>query len=226
MIERLIPVVIGYFCGSIPTGYLYAKARGVDIRKEGSGNIGMTNSMRTLGVKAGVVTLIGDLGKAVVAVLIAWLIFGNRNPEILPLIKLYAGFGAVLGHMFSFAMHFNGGKGIATTTGVMVVLCPFELPLAVSMFLVVAIITKYVSLGSLVGVLLFFVQALVFGELGFFAPLDRPHLIEFYVICGVITALSVIRHRENIKRLIKGTENKFTLKNKKNLQQKEEENSK
>ena len=215
MIERLVPLVIGYFCGSIPTGYLYAKARGIDIRKEGSGNIGMTNSMRTLGVKAGVVTLAGDLGKAVVAVLIAWLIFRNRTPEILPLVKLYAGFGAVLGHMFSFAMHFNGGKGIATTTGLMVAVCPFELPISVAAFLLVAITTKYVSLGSLAGLLLFFIQVFPFGYFGFFAPLDRPHLIEFYIICAVITALSVFRHRENIIRLLQGKENKFTLKNKK-----------
>ena len=208
---RIIPLLIGYLFGSIPTGYLYAKANGVDIRRHGSGNIGMTNTMRTLGVKAGVITLAGDFGKAVIAIALCMLLFHQQAGDWLPVVKLYAGLGAVLGHNFSLFLKFHGGKAIATSAGVMCMFAPFELPITVGAFLLIVILTHIVSIGSIVGVSTFVIQTIIFGQLGFFAPMSKEALIECYVLTGIISVMGIVRHKENIKRLMRGEEKKFTL---------------
>jgi glycerol-3-phosphate acyltransferase PlsY len=208
---RIISLIIGYAFGSIPTGYLYAKANGIDIRKHGSGNIGMTNTMRTLGVKAGVITLAGDFGKAIVAIAICMLLFYKQTGDWLPVVKLYAGLGAVLGHNFCPFLKFHGGKAIATSAAVMTMFAPFELPITVGLFLLIVIITHVVSIGSIVGVSTFVIQTVIFGLLGVFDPMPQEALIECYILTGIISALGVIRHKDNIKRLIRGEEKKFTL---------------
>ena len=96
--ERLVSVLIGYVFGLLQTGYLYGKLHHIDIRKQGSGNAGTTNALRTMGWKAGVVTLLGDAFKCVFAVLLVRLIYGESHEEMLPLLSMYAGMGAVLGH--------------------------------------------------------------------------------------------------------------------------------
>ena len=117
--ERLICLGIGYVFGLFQTGYIYGRMHGMDIRKHGSGNAGSTNALRTMGVKAGAITLLGDCFKCVIAVLVVRGIFASRCPEILPLLSMYAGFGAVLGHNYPFYLGFKGGKGIAATAGMM-----------------------------------------------------------------------------------------------------------
>ena len=115
--ERLVCLLIGYIFGLFQTGYFYGKTQGVDIRKMGSGNAGSTNALRTMGIKAGMITLLGDCFKCVIAVLVVRGIYGQSHADILPLLSLYTGFGAVLGHNFPFYLKFKGGKGIAVTAG-------------------------------------------------------------------------------------------------------------
>ena len=119
---RVLCLIIGYMCGLIETGVIYGKMKGVDIRKHGSGNLGMTNALRVLGPKAGLVVFIGDLLKAFIPCLIANIVFRNIYPDTYMVYVLYTGLGAVLGHNFPFYMKFKGGKGIATGFGVMLVL--------------------------------------------------------------------------------------------------------
>ena len=117
MLERIVCLLIGYGFGLFQTGYFYGKRNGIDIRKHGSGNAGTTNALRTMGKKAGAITLLGDCMKAVLAILLVTLIFQKGHPEEIMLLKLYAGAGCVLGHNFPFYMNFKGGKGIAASVG-------------------------------------------------------------------------------------------------------------
>ena len=114
---RLWCVLIGYVFGTISTAFIYGKIKGVDIREHGSGNPGTTNSFRVLGKKAGAIVLLCDVLKAVLAVVVTWLIFGRTNPDILYLVKIYTALGVVIGHDFPFYMKFKGGKGIACMVG-------------------------------------------------------------------------------------------------------------
>ena len=117
--ERLICLAIGYAFGLIQTGYLYGKSQNVDIRKMGSGNAGATNALRTLGWKAGAITFFGDAFKCIFAIILTCVIFRNSQRDILMVLSMYTGMGAVLGHNYPFYMHFKGGKGIATSLGIL-----------------------------------------------------------------------------------------------------------
>jgi glycerol-3-phosphate acyltransferase PlsY len=195
-------------CGLIQTGYIYGKMKHVDIRKLGSGNAGTTNALRTLGLKAGLITFFGDCFKAVLAAFITKKLFGSNYEDIMPLLVMYSGFGTVLGHNFPFYLGFKGGKGIAATAGMILA---FNGPMAIigfSTFIIVVALTRYVSLGSLLLMLGFFIEILVLGSRGTF-HLASPYLYELYVVSFVLTVLAFYRHRANIVRLVKGTENKF-----------------
>ena len=212
MLPRLSSLAIGYVLGWFATGYLYAKSKGVDIRTKGSGNIGMTNTLRNLGLKAGLITLIGDAGKAALAVFLSWLLFHGTYPDQIRLFMLYAGFGAILGHNFPLPMKFKGGKGIACTVGLIAAFAWWELPISIGLFLLALALTRYVSLGSILIVTSFFVQTLVFAlTLHPFGNLSNGETAELLILAGLVMALGVIRHRENIGRLIAGKENKFSL---------------
>ena len=203
--ERLICLVIGYLFGLIQTGYIYGKMNHVDIRKHGSGNAGTTNALRTLGWKAGVITFVGDCLKCVLAVVLVRLIFANNgNVELL---AFYAGLGAVLGHNFPFYLNFKGGKGIASTAGLILAVNPVMFLIIAIVFIAIVLITQYVSLGSLVIMVLFVAQIVIYGQMGGF-HLTNMELYEFYAIAVVLAALAFWRHRANIKRLLSGTENK------------------
>ena len=125
---RVISVGIGYLCGMFLSGFLYGKKENVDLRKVGSGNVGTTNTMRNLGVKAGILTLIGDVCKVFMAMVIVWLIFRNRYPDSVKVLELYAGVGCILGHDFPAYMKFKGGKGIAVSFGSLLGLIPMWYP--------------------------------------------------------------------------------------------------
>ena len=118
--ERIICVLIGYAFGLLQTGYIYGKLHHIDIRKLGSGNAGTTNALRTLGWKAGLITFLGDCFKCVAAVVVATLLYRESHTEMLPLLAMYAGAGAVLGHNYPFYLGFKGGKGIAATAGLII----------------------------------------------------------------------------------------------------------
>lgn len=206
--ERLICVAIGYLFGLFQTGYIYGMINHVDIRKHGSGNAGTTNALRTLGWKAGVITFIGDCLKCVVAVVLVRFIFDDSNH--VELLAIYAGLGAVLGHNFPFYLNFKGGKGIASTAGLILAVHPVMFVIVAVVFIGIVWFTQYVSLGSLVIMVLFVIQAIIYGQTGGFG-LTSSELYEFYAIAIVLAALAFWRHRANIKRLVTGTENKTDL---------------
>lgn len=206
--ERIICIIIGYAFGLFQTGYIYGMINKVDIRKHGSGNAGTTNALRTLGWKAGVITFIGDCLKCVLAIVIIRLLFAqNENVELL---AIYGGLGAVLGHNFPFYLKFKGGKGIATTVGLVLAIHPFIFLTVAVVFFAIVLITQYVSLGSLVIMTLFVIEVIMFGQNGSF-QLTTPELYEFYGVAILLAALAFWRHRANIKRLLNGTENKTNL---------------
>jgi glycerol-3-phosphate acyltransferase PlsY len=202
-----IVAVVGYLLGSIPFGFLLVKfIRGEDVRRIGSGNIGATNVARSGAKGLGIATLLLDTLKGVVAVLLAgWL--ANRNglcpADYLctPLLQLesLAALAAVLGHMFPVWLKFKGGKGVATALGVFLVLFPKAVLVSLLIFILCVAITRYVSLGSILGSLAFPPAAWFFGVR------DWQSLLP---ACG-ISLLVVIKHHQNIGRLLEGNENKL-----------------
>ena len=211
MVARLTALVIGYAFGLFQTGYLYGKSKGIDIRSEGSGNAGTTNSLRVLGVKAGLITFLGDLFKAILAVALVHFLFREKYPQAVKVLELYAGFGAVLGHNFPFYLKFQGGKGIACTSGMILAVCPLAAPFCLFLFITSIAVTRYVSLGSILVVCSYLAQVILFGQLGYLGVVSE-YLPEFYVVSACFTAMGLWRHRANIKRLLTGTENKFGVK--------------
>ena len=210
---RLICVAIGYLFGLFQTSYIYGRIKGMDIREHGSGNAGATNALRTLGTKAGVITFFGDCFKCVFAVLLVHLLFGRTYPDMIRLLAVYAAAGTILGHNFPCYLKFRGGKGIAATAGLIVSFDWRITIVALVAFVAVFLATHYVSLGSLVvyGVLL--VGTLVLGQMGLFA-MPAEYLYEMYLLIVLLTILAVWKHRENIKRLLSGTERKTYLSSK------------
>lgn len=213
--ERLVCLAVGYVFGLFQTGYIYGKMHGVDIRKMGSGNAGSTNALRTMGIKAGAVTFLGDCFKCVVAVLVVRGIYGTAFPDILPLLSLYAGFGAVLGHNYPFYLKFKGGKGIAVTAGI-ILSTDWKLTLVcLVVFVTIVAVTRFVSLGSLVVSVLFLVGLVIEGQLGWFG-MSQKYLFEMYAVGGLFVLSAFVRHRANIGRLRQGTESKISFKKKGN----------
>lgn len=208
IVSRIIGLVLGYVFGLFPTGTLVGKAYNTDLRKQGSGNTGMTNSIRVLGWKAGIIVFFGDCFKAAAAMAIVWALYKNVYPEAVKLLELYAGVGAVLGHNFPFYAKFKGGKGIASSVGIVFGFDWRMAPVCAILFLLSVVPTGFMSLGSL-GILSgFFIQTIVFGQLGWL-KVGGAFLPEVYVLSGILTALAFWQHRENLKRLKSGTENKF-----------------
>lgn len=207
--ERLLCVVIGYLFGLIQTGYIYGKIKKIDIRNHGSGNAGTTNALRTLGWKAGVITFIGDCLKCVVAVTVVQFMF-IQDPRQ-SLYAMYAGLGAVLGHNFPFYLKFKGGKGIASTAGLILAINPIMFLIVAVVFIGIVLITQYVSLGSIIIMILFVIMVVISGQTGELR-LPKGDLYEYYAIAIVLALLAIWRHRANIKRLINGTENKTDVK--------------
>lgn len=208
---RLVCVMIGYALGLIQTGYIYGKTQNVDIRKLGSGNAGATNATRTLGIKAGIITLLGDCFKCVFAVVLVHLLFGESHSDILPVLSMYAGMGAVLGHNYPFYMKFKGGKGIATTAGLILSTTnPYMVLICLAAFILIVVATRYVSLGSMAVATIYFIEVLVYGQMGGY-PVTSTGLMEMYIIAGLLMLSAFYKHKANIKRLLSGTENKFTI---------------
>ena len=209
--ERIICLAIGYVCGLLQTGYLVGKMNHIDIRKEGTGNAGSTNALRVLGWKAGAMTFAGDVIKCVAAVLIVRYLY--QDSEYLPLLAMYAGTGATLGHNFPFYLKFKGGKGIAVLAGLVLSTGLVMVPIPLTAFLIAVVLTRYVSLGSLLASSMFFLEVLFYGQLGGFG-MSLRYRIELYVLVLILMVLAWIRHKENIKRLLAGTENPFRSKKK------------
>ncbi|MFT3982939.1 MAG: glycerol-3-phosphate 1-O-acyltransferase PlsY [Lachnospiraceae bacterium] len=215
--ERVVCLVIGYLCGLIQTGYLVGKMKGIDIREHGSKNAGTTNVLRTMGAKYGAVVLLGDAVKCLLAVLLCYLLFGVSCKDWIKLLQLYAGAGAVLGHNYPFYMHFKGGKGIASTAGIVISFGPLLTFLGVITFFGTFFLTHYVSLGSMLVYVGLMIEVVILGEQGFFGfpqEIARPMLNEFYIVVFLLAIMAFVRHKENIKRLLQGNERKTYLKKK------------
>lgn len=211
MMERVVSVLIGYIFGLLQTGYLYGKLHHVDIRKQGSGNAGTTNALRTLGWKAGIVTLLGDCFKCVFAVVAVRLIYGGSHGDMLPLLSMYAGMGAVLGHNYPFYMKFKGGKGIAATAGLILSTTnAWTVVLCLAVFLGIVAGSRYVSLGSLAVVIIYLGAVVFLGQSGNYG-VAQNYLYEMYGIAVFLMLSAFFKHRANIKRLLAGTENKLSV---------------
>lgn len=208
MLVRILCIMIGYCFGLIQTSYIYGRINHIDIRQHGSGNAGTTNALRVLGKKAGAVVFIGDIAKSLAACIVVHLIFGRYDSEIIRMLALYAGLGVVLGHSYPFYLKFHGGKGIAAMAGILIGM-DWRLTLCcLAAFIIVVAVTRYVSLGSLCVVTIFFAGAVFFGNRGDYGSMGG-RLYEFYGVAFVLMAICYITHRANIARLLKGTENKL-----------------
>ncbi|MEG0805431.1 MAG: glycerol-3-phosphate 1-O-acyltransferase PlsY [Lachnospiraceae bacterium] len=209
--QRIISILIGYVFGLFQTGYIYGKLHRVDIREHGSGNAGTTNTLRTLGWKAGLITFIGDLSKAILALFVTWLIFHKSQLAGVHVLMQYAGLGAILGHNYPIYLGFKGGKGIACTAGFILAFCPIMAPACLALFIFAVLVTRYVSLGSIIVVVMFLAQLFVFGNLGLL-PVPNGFLPEVYTLGIIMTILALVKHKANIVRLLDGTESKLDFK--------------
>ncbi|MDY6153994.1 MAG: glycerol-3-phosphate 1-O-acyltransferase PlsY [Terrisporobacter sp.] len=197
MLVYLIIIITAYLLGNISTSYIVAKRlAGVDIRTQGSGNAGSTNVLRTLGKKAGALTFIGDVLKGLIAVLIArFIAYGvNLDDTTCAYIAVVA---VVLGHNYPVFLGFKGGKGVATSLGSMLGMNPLVALLCLGFFIIIVAITKYVSLGSMLGIGLSPVIMMI------------NHNTKGVLVTLFLTISVVITHKENIKRLLNGTERKL-----------------
>lgn len=198
----IFSTIFAYLAGSIPTAVWYGRIfHGIDVRQHGSGNAGATNSLRTLGKKAGIIVLIVDFLKGFLAVKAASL-FSTETDSILPLIM---GLAVIAGHIFPIFAQFRGGKGVATAMGVLVATFPWAALGCMVVFMIIVFATKYVSLGSILGALAFPIQ-LTFNLWNDNAD---KYAISFAWLIFLILA---VMHRQNIQRLLKGTESKFGAK--------------
>jgi len=198
-------VALGYLLGSIPFGYLLVRAKGGgDIRFLGSGNIGATNVARTSGWSVGIATLVLDAAKGFLAVWLAQHFSGGSIRFM-----MYAGLAAILGHVFPIWLKFEGGKGVATALGVFLAICWPALAAAVLLFLLVALFWRYVSLASIsaAAALPLFVYLL-------YAPRHAPPT-AVSVSTLVAAVVVIVKHRDNIERLLAGTEPRFEMSRKK-----------
>ena len=196
-------LVGGYLLGSLNTSVIVSRMKGIDIRKEGSGNAGTTNTLRVMGKGMAVVVLVCDILKAIVAILLAKLFFHFHPADYAPLGAMLAGLGAIVGHNFPLYFGFRGGKGVATSFGAILIL-DWRIALTILVvFIIVVALTRYVSLASCMAALAVIVGAIVFG-----------HTAWEILIFAVIGILCIARHYKNIGRLIHGTENKLGQKKK------------
>lgn len=213
-------IILSYLVGSIPTSIIISKAvRGIDIRNYGSGNAGGTNVMRVLGWKHGVLVIILDALKGVIAVvLIARLHYGvlpfqNVSPfDDFTLVQIIAGISAVVGHIWTVFAGFRGGKGIATALGMLLIIITVDMLIAVGIFLIVVSISRYVSLGSIVSAMAV-PLSMIFRENVLHTHIEGYNTLLPFVI-GV-SLLVIFTHRKNLVRLLNGTENKLSFSKKK-----------
>ena len=189
-----------YLLGAIPFGFLVAKAKGIDIRSVGSGNIGATNALRVLGKPAGIAVLLLDVAKGYAAVwLCAVLVKHFSTNADLETLRVVAGIGAVLGHNYTCWLKFKGGKGIATTAGVYLALAPVPLGIALAVFILAIALTRYVSVGSIAGAIALPAAVWVLA----------PQNIFLGIVTTALGALAVYKHKSNLQRLRAGTENRL-----------------
>ncbi|HAM51085.1 MAG TPA: acyl-phosphate glycerol 3-phosphate acyltransferase [Nitrospiraceae bacterium] len=185
-------MVLSFLMGSVPFGYLTAKMKGVSLREVGSGNIGATNVLRSVGKLPAILTLVGDIGKGTLAVVVA------RHALNDPFMEGIVGLSAIAGHNFSIFLRFKGGKGVATSIGVLLAYSPRVALITIVLWVMVVYFTKYSSLGAL------FAFVVLPLTMYLFDPVKAKVLISV-----IMTLLLILKHADNIQRLIRGTEAKL-----------------
>lgn len=213
-------IILSYLIGSIPTSIIVSKAvKGIDIREHGSGNAGGTNVMRVLGWKHGLLVILLDVFKGVLAVVVvARLHYGNIPfQNITPFddftfIQIIAGISAVVGHIWTVFAGFKGGKGIATALGMLLMIITVDMLIAVGVFVIVVTISRYVSLGSLMGTITA-PLSLIIRENIFNVDIPGYNTILPFIIA--VSLLVIYTHRKNVLRILNGSENKLSFKKKK-----------
>lgn len=199
MIKLLILLVSAYLIGSVPIGYIVGRVFfRRDIRTAGSGNIGATNALRAFGTTVGVIILLLDMLKGFGTVMLAKAVLGSDSGWIAA-----CGLAAILGHIFTIFLRFKGGKGVATAGGVFLALAPLALLMTLLSFIVITAITRYVSLGSILGALGFGIMVIM-QQLMLVKP-DYPLM----VMSVAVVLMIILKHKDNIRRLLQGTENKI-----------------
>lgn len=197
--SNIAVLMAAYLIGNISPAYLLGRfAAKIDIREHGSGNAGTTNVLRVMGTKAGVFVLAADLVKGMFAVWIGRYVAGDT-------LAVMAGLCVVVGHNWPVFLRFKGGKGVATSLGVGLMISPFNALICLGIAIGVIVLTRYVSLASLTGIPLWTLLVIV-----------RNDNVQYAYLGLALTLLAIIKHRSNIRRLLKGTENRFDLKNKLN----------
>ena len=217
--ERLIcfaGLIIGYFFGCLVAAFFVGTANKVDIRKKGSGNLGTTNAFRTLGIGGGIATGVGDMLKVVIVVLLVYFVVVKGfkvDIDRIPL-YLYTGFGAILGHDFPFYLRFKGGKGVASSSALLMMIGDWRMiVVGIVLFFAICFLTRYVSLASLSMMTVECILFIVFLLTGLI-KVGRGWYPDCIIIMILMTLLVFWTHRENLKRLLTGTENKFSFKKK------------
>lgn len=205
----LLCLLVGYAFGNIPNGYMYAKAHGIDIYKEGSGNPGTTNVLRTLGKKAGFTVLIMDIAKCMLPIFFMVLFFKPENEDIKSLILMITGIGAILGHNFPCIPKVKGGKGVACTGALLLALSPLYTLCLLLFLILVILITGYVSLGSMLSITIFFLSVVFFGKTSVLFPFTDAVYLPMCALSFLLMLMLIFQHRGNIQRLLNGTENRF-----------------
>lgn len=226
IVAALLAAVAAYLIGSISFSIIFTRIFDKkDIREMGSGNAGMTNVLRSAGMKPGVLTTICDFGKGILACLLGAAIFSavlgsTAGPAVLGWGEepyrygvYVAGIGCVLGHMFPIFFGFRGGKGVLTTAAVLLMIYPPILAVDFSLFLVLALITRYVSLGSVAAAATFPLWGWIFNYLAFYrhGTVSLQYMVVTTLLLAVLGACVVLKHHANIGRLIHHTEKKFSL---------------
>jgi acyl phosphate:glycerol-3-phosphate acyltransferase len=194
MFTNVFSIILAYLIGSIPVGIILSKMKGKDPRTIGSGNIGATNVMRAAGKVVGIITLFGDIIKGCIPTIVA---IHYKQP---PIIIAAVGLAAFLGHLFPVYLKFKGGKGVATAAGVYLAISPLAILINAIIFVLVLLKWRYVSLGSLIGTGLI--------PLAFFL-LQIPQAYTYLAL--IIGILIFIKHRDNIKKLLEGTEHRINF---------------
>lgn len=201
MINSILVLVLAYISGSLPNGVIIGKRlKNIDIREHGSKNTGATNAFRVLGAKLGITVLILDILKGAIPVIVAKSLGLEENIVYLTALV------AILGHTFSCFLSFKGGKGVATSLGVFIVLVPYIMLSIIAIFVAIVYFTKYISLGSIVASALFPLLVILFNQ-------GNIVLKIFSVLVG---SYVIYKHKANIQRLIKKEENKFEFRREKN----------
>ncbi|MDY5578218.1 MAG: glycerol-3-phosphate 1-O-acyltransferase PlsY [Lachnospiraceae bacterium] len=228
IVYRIICILIGYIFGIFQTGYIYGKLHHIDIRDYGSHNSGTTNVSRIFGKKIGTLTYFMDAIKGLLALLLVRLLchaeifdlsLAADEGAFFYILSMYTGIGVVLGHNYPFYMGFKGGKGIAASSGVIfgmfqwiIFWCCFIL------FFGTTLPSKYVSLGSIVMMTAYFILTVILGQMDLLPVTKASGMLpEIYILAFIFSGMAIWKHRENIKRLINGTESKIFQKSKKTL---------